>query len=288
MLLLFQELENVAHSLGSRVKARYHVDPLMSTETQSPIPIQKQPELVLPGNSQDLSRARLKEAFDILGYDDDTKEQNANLHTKGGESVQTDEHSSFNALVHQTLKTATPISSDHPIELAMLVMVKVLEKQQSNIRAAHALDIITECDGAPSFPDLVFIATRSARPTDMNQHTTVLRDVQLRLWRLAWRGLVQRALQEPGADLNRDINDIRATLRQLGVSIGSDTPEKPEYRVSDQVEARNVDQGRYVGSKAKSPTNVRKTSDEPRLGLQTLLTYLTVILLGYIGWLYIR
>jgi hypothetical protein len=33
MLLLFQKLENVAHSLGFRVKARYHVDPLMSTET---------------------------------------------------------------------------------------------------------------------------------------------------------------------------------------------------------------------------------------------------------------
>jgi hypothetical protein len=243
---------------------------------------------VLPDNSQGLSRARLKEALDILGYDDDTKEQNDNLHTKGGESVQTNEHSSFNALVHQTLKTATPISSDHPIELAMLVMVKVLEKQQSNIRAAHALDVITECDGAPSFPELVFIATRSARPTDMNQHTIVLRDAQLRLWRLAWHRLVQRALQEPGTDLNRDIDTMRTKLRQLGVSIGSGNPEKSECRVSNQVEVRNVDQGRYVGSKAKILTVVRKTPDEPRLGLQTVINYLPVILLAYPGWLYIR
>jgi hypothetical protein len=288
MLLLFQKLEHVAHSLGSRVKARYHVDPLMSTDAQLPVPIEKQFEPVSLNNSHGLSRVRLKKAFDILGYDDDTKEQDANLDAKTGESVETDEQSSFNALVHQTLKTATPISSGHPIVLAMLVMIQVLDKQHFNIRATHALDVITACDGTPSFPELVFIATRSARHTDLNQHTKVLRDVQLRLWKLAWHGLVQRALQEPGADLDRDINDMRAKLRQLGMSIGSGIPTKPECRVSTQVEARNVMQGQCVGFQAKSPTDMPKTSDEQRLGLQMVLTYLAIILVGYLGWLYIQ
>jgi hypothetical protein len=148
--------------------------------------------------------------------------------------------------------------------------------------------VITACDGTPSFPELVFIATRSARHTDLNQHTKVLRDVQLRLWKLAWHGLVQRALQEPGADLNRDIDNMRTKLRQLGVSVGSGTPAKPECRVSTQVEARNVNQGRCVSFQAKSPTDMPKTSYEQRLGLQMVLTYLVVILVGYLGWLYIQ
>jgi hypothetical protein len=37
MLLLFQKLEHVAHSLGSQVKARYHIDPLIDIDSALPI-----------------------------------------------------------------------------------------------------------------------------------------------------------------------------------------------------------------------------------------------------------
>jgi hypothetical protein len=288
MLLLFQKLEHVAHSLGSHVKARYHIDPLMSTDTQLFTLMKKHIRRVSVESSLGLFRERLKKAFDILGRDDDLEEQHPTSGAKIAESVDDDELSSFNISVLQVLCTATPIASDNPIEIAMIVMLQVLEKQESNIRATHALDIITACDATLSFPELVFNATRSARQTDLNQHTKVLRDVDLRFWRLAWRGLVQRALQEPGADLNRDIDDMRATLRQLGVSVGSETPAKSECEVLNQVEARNIDQGRYVGLQAKSPTVMRKTSCQPRVSSQTVLTYLAVILLGYLGWFYIQ
>ena len=159
MLLLFRKLEHLAHSLGSDVKAKYHVDPLMD--------------------------------------DDDAP--------------------SFDEVIAEVLKTAKPILPNNPLALPMTVLAEISSRSELNITALHALDLILEDDGRPSFPDLVFEAVQLADPANLNQHTKELLKVELHIWRFIWEGLVLRASQVPGADVNHESEHLRGMLAQLNI-----------------------------------------------------------------------
>jgi hypothetical protein len=242
-----------------------------STEVLSPIPSKKQLNSNSPGQSSGLSRKRLKEAFDLLGCDDDLKGQHAalgassasNARAKVGELV--DDDDAFDTDILQVLRTAKPLSSDTPLTLAMVVMAQVLEKKQMSIMSMYALDTITACDGVPSFPELVFNATRSAGPIDLNQHTQVLPQVELHLWILGWEALVHRAMQQPGADLNHHIDGMRATLRLLGLPISSETPTKLDHRARGYMVAQKFDgtEKPNDGKVARGDDNVHGSDTTP-------------------------
>jgi hypothetical protein len=164
MLLLFRKLEYVAHAIGSSVKAKYHVDPLM--------------------------------------------DDNDGL--------------SFDEAMTIVLKTAKPITRNHFIDIAMVVMVEVVEKMQMNIRAMHALDRILIADGTRTYPELIFMSVQQVNRAGLNQYTNVLPAVDLQTWMRLWDVLVQRALQQPGADAKDDINNMQNMVNRLGPNLVAD------------------------------------------------------------------
>jgi hypothetical protein len=163
MLLLFRKLEHLAHALGSDVKAKYHIDPLVDTDETAPL--------------------------------DET--------------------------IAEVLKTAKPTTSNTPVDILTTVLLQVLIKSGLNIMSVYALDVITEADGQPSYPELVFRAVQLSDPANLNQHTKELFAVGLNTWILIWEHLAQRASQVPGADLNHNIKMTREILAQLGIEPSS-------------------------------------------------------------------
>jgi hypothetical protein len=123
---------------------------------------------------------------------------------------------SFDEAMVIVLKTAEPIRSNHPLDIAMIVMVSVIEKMQMNIRAIHALDHISKVDCKPSYPEIVFNHVRQANPADLNQYTKILPTVNLQIWMMGWDGLVRGALQRPEADFQKDIDCMQEQLDSLG------------------------------------------------------------------------
>jgi hypothetical protein len=187
MLLLLQKLETIAHSLGSSVKAKYYVDPLVEIN-DTPPPLDGAPSL-----------------NEVLPLD---------------EVPPLDADLSFDEIVSQVLKTAnTDFLADDlastVIALPMTVMIQVLVKQEMTVMSAHALDLILIVDHRPCFPDMVFSAVQKAHTRDLSERTRGLVNVDLMIWRHGWDMLVKRALQAPGVTLDQSVNAMREVLSQL-------------------------------------------------------------------------
>jgi hypothetical protein len=206
MLLLFQKLEHTACLLGSHVKARYHVDPLSADAQKRPLnresdvqrksadmqeqdPSRTRPNSKAAKPISGFSRQGLKKAFETLGSGDNCNGQLTGLVVSSPtapdvefeEPVDDFDQAAFDTIVTQVLKIAKPLVSNHPIDLAMVVMMEVLTRMQLQVRAVYALDKIIEVDGRPSYPELVFNSLHSVERMDLNHDTTLLLDLELHM-----------------------------------------------------------------------------------------------------------
>jgi hypothetical protein len=129
---------------------------------------------------------------------------------------------SFDEAVASVLKTAEPIKQHSPLDMPAMVMARVLMRIKMNIRDAHALNIILKGDGCSSTPDRVFKAVRATNSANFNQYTKSLLDIGLHSWRISWRTLIDQALQQPGANKDRDIQSMQETYFQLGARCSRD------------------------------------------------------------------
>jgi hypothetical protein len=306
MLLLFQKLEHTASSLGSHVKARYHVDPLIADPQQKIVHqasdiqqrfigvheqslIQTEPNLKASGHISGFSKQGLKEAFDIPGCENNLNKQHTRLvastptaptsttptptapTVESEYSTHDNDDDSFDEIITHALKVARPMRSNDPIVLMMVVMTEGLERMQLNIKALHALDTILEGDGRPSYPESVFNSLHSMERKNLNHNATILVGVELHVWKLGWDVLVQRALQCPGADFMQDLDNMRGKLKQLGLPLSRGMPL--EQRSGAQVPAGpqqvvQTEKETDVGVFSASPTE--RASDKV-LGHETVL-----------------
>ncbi|KAF2133900.1 hypothetical protein P153DRAFT_274048, partial [Dothidotthia symphoricarpi CBS 119687] len=101
------------------------------------------------------------------------------------------------------LKTYTPEGQDVPNEMVatlMVILVKILERQELTIRIKNLLNNITGRDGSPCFPELVFAFVQQANSSILNQHTRDLPLVPLHMWRTVWALLVEMAIHSSNTD----------------------------------------------------------------------------------------
>jgi hypothetical protein len=232
----------------------------ISPEAKLWLPRQTHLSFKSPGRSSGISKQPLEGQNASLGT---SSVPNSDCNV--GDWVDDDEQKCFKTDVLQVLRTAEPIPSDRPIDSAMFVMMRVLDKQKMSIREMNALDAITVCDRTPSFPELVFSTVCSAGRRDLNQHTQAVPHIKLHLWTSGWQAMVRYVMQKPGADSNEDITNMSAKLRQQGVSFGSESPKNVERRAREYMAAQNFDrtEKRNDEKEARGDDKVHRSDTTP-------------------------
>lgn len=98
----------------------------------------------------------------------------------------------------------------------MAVLVGVMAKMGLNVRAVYALDIVTESDGRPSFPDLVYMHVRKASEALRTQVSRDIALIPVSRWRMSWEALCSVVLERTGRDVSSDIEWAKEKVAELG------------------------------------------------------------------------
>jgi hypothetical protein len=132
-----------------------------------------------------------------------------------------DDDETFGEIVASVLNTPELATQEEPMHMIGLVMIKVLNKMDIDVKTAHVLDILSESDGQPPYPERVFEAVQMSDSTNFNLYTKKLPTVHLDYWRRMWEIFVDKALKISGSDLQDDIECMRQNLDEAGVAYSS-------------------------------------------------------------------
>lgn len=166
-LIFLKKIEKFAHCNGSKVKARYHVDPV------------------------------------------------------GEEKHETDKRSLGEVVLH-VLQSTQILLLDKPPAMAIVirVMMAVLVKMGWTIPVVHALDSISLKHGAPTFPEYLYITVQRIPRTRLNSRCAdVFVNLDLRIWKLSWGILLDKAGLKPVGDRKEALNILNRMQKSPGVDI---------------------------------------------------------------------
>jgi hypothetical protein len=235
MLLLFRKLESVAQSLGSDVKAVYHIDPLDAVEID---------------DSDWQSDHKMELGINPCGVDHEQPvPENMRL---------ADDEPDLDEAVAYALRTATPGPHVHPVWYVMSVLVMVLPKIGSNVRSMYAIDTMFEKDDKPTYPELVFRAVSAASPRNFNLHTKILLETDVELWKMCWSQLVAKALEGSRADTRADAEHLLENLRKLGAHDIADLPLEVQNVIEARSRGINRSDHKQPDSKSKNEAQMAK------------------------------
>jgi hypothetical protein len=318
MLLLFRKLEYVAHLLGSDVKARYDVDPLMDdcdvinkavastiqglrivpvgnplalamvvlkealAKTEFGVPTMHTLDLTLAHHGRrpypDLVSKAVKKTCtssenpdikalldvvpetwrlawrkvvdEYLSLSADSQQRAKSTGSQGGVqytappnfskdddpvALVDDNDETLDEAVASVLNSPELATQNEPMYIVGLVMIKVLIRMEIDVKTAHILDILSESDGQPPYPDCVFEAVQMADSSNFNLYTRKLPTVHLDYWQMMWKQFVTKALENSKSNLQDDVEYMRQALAEDGdecssKDISAPTCDKPWLR----------------------------------------------------------
>ncbi|KAH7075978.1 hypothetical protein BKA63DRAFT_512834 [Paraphoma chrysanthemicola] len=110
-----------------------------------------------------------------------------------GSSITNAEVNNNDGLIIQVLRTAVPVHSNHPLAVVMTVLMEVIARSDLTVGAVYNLDRMLP--HLPGLPKTVYQVVQKATPETFNQYTTVLRTLQLPIWKHGWDVLVRKYLE---------------------------------------------------------------------------------------------
>jgi hypothetical protein len=132
-----------------------------------------------------------------------------------------DNDETLDEAVARVLNLPELATQNEPMYIIGLVMIKVLIRMEIDVKTAHILDILSESDGQPPYPDRVFEAVQMADSSNFNLYTKKLPTVHLDYWQMMWKLFVTKALEHSGSNLQDDVEYTRRTLAEDGIAYSS-------------------------------------------------------------------
>jgi hypothetical protein len=123
-----------------------------------------------------LQKTRSQAAVQNMANPDFSKGSDPDAHVN-------DDDETFSETVASVLKTPKLAIQREPMYMIGLVMIKVLDRMDIDVKTAYVLDTVSKSDSQPTYPERVFEAVQIADSTNFNLYTKKLPTVDFPLAR---------------------------------------------------------------------------------------------------------